>query len=93
MLATYRVLVAESLQSTAPSTNASRNTSLKHGVTDTAELPDDGKIDEPSRKLGAMSMGDCLKLVSLQTLATPAMLTITALLAAYAGQRTERVYA
>lgn len=36
-------------------------------------------------------MGDCIKLVSLQTLATPAILTITALLAAYVGQRAEKM--
>jgi hypothetical protein len=34
-------------------------------------------------------MTDCIKLVSLQTLATPAVLTMTALLAAYVGERTK----
>jgi 1,4-dihydroxy-2-naphthoate octaprenyltransferase len=100
---TYRVLVAEIPQATAPSADvpdALPDTSLKHGVTDTAEpalrsfhgrpVQDGGKVHEPSRKAGGISMGDCLKLVSLQTLATPAVLTITALLAAYVGQRAEK---
>lgn len=104
MFVTYRVLVAEIPQAVAPSTdvpNALPDTSLKHGVTDAAEpalrsahgrpVQDGGKVYKPSQKAGGISMGDCLKLVSLQTLATPAVLTITALLAAYVGQRAEKM--
>ncbi|KAI8931656.1 hypothetical protein NX059_011305 [Plenodomus lindquistii] len=104
MFATYRVLVAEIPQATTPSADVSDallDTSLKHGVTDSAKpalrsihnhpVRDDGNVYEPSRKAGGISMGDCIKLVSLQTLATPAVLTITALLAAYVGQRAEKM--
>ncbi|CAG5174605.1 uncharacterized protein ALTATR162_LOCUS7821 [Alternaria atra] len=104
IFATYRVLVAEIPQATAPSADvpdALPDASLKHGLTDTAEpalrsfhgrpVPDGGKVYEPSRKAGGISMGDCIKLVSLQTMATPAVLTITALLAAYVGQRAEKM--
>jgi 1,4-dihydroxy-2-naphthoate octaprenyltransferase len=57
-----------------------------------AEIPkakDGGKVHKPSRKAEGMSMGDCIKLVSLQTLATPPVLITTALWAAYVGQRAE----
>jgi 1,4-dihydroxy-2-naphthoate octaprenyltransferase len=104
MFATYRVLVAEIPQAIVPSADkldTLPDTSLKHGVTDTAEpalrsfhghpVQNGGKVHESSRKAGGLSMGDCLKLVSLQTLATPAVLTITALLAAYVGQRAEKM--
>ncbi|CAG5179590.1 uncharacterized protein ALTATR162_LOCUS9362 [Alternaria atra] len=104
IFATYRVLVAEIPQATAPSADvpdALPDASLKHGLTGTAEpalrsfhgrpVPDGGKVYEPSRKAGGISMGDCIKLVSLQTMATPAVLTITALLAAYVGQRAEKM--
>jgi 1,4-dihydroxy-2-naphthoate octaprenyltransferase len=59
-----------------------------------AEIPkarDGGKVHEPSRKAEGMSMGDCIKLVSLQTLATPPVLITTALWAAYVGQRAEKM--
>lgn len=104
MFATYCVLVAEIPQATAPSADvpdALPDTSLKYGVKDTAEpalrsfhgrpVRDGGKVYEPTRKAEGISMGDCIKLVSLQTLATPAVLTITALLAAYVGQRAEKM--
>lgn len=104
MFATYRVLVAEIPQATAPSADvpdALLGTSLKHGVTGSAEpamrsshgrpVRDGGKVYEPSRKAGGISMGDCIKLVSLQTMATPALLTVTAWLAAYVGQRAEKM--
>ncbi|KAJ4987717.1 hypothetical protein SVAN01_06741 [Stagonosporopsis vannaccii] len=105
MFVTYRVLVAEIPQVTASSTDvpdALLDTSpKKHGVADAAEpalrsfhgrpVQDGGEVYEPSQKAGGISMGDCIKLVSLQTLATPAVLTITALLAAYVGQRTEKI--
>jgi 1,4-dihydroxy-2-naphthoate octaprenyltransferase len=104
MFATYRVLVAEIPEATAPSADildALPDTSFKHGVPVTAEptlrsfdgrpIRDGDKFHEPSRKAGGISMTDCIKLVSLQTLATPAVLTITALLAAHVGQRAEKM--
>jgi 1,4-dihydroxy-2-naphthoate octaprenyltransferase len=103
ILTTYRVLVAEIPQGTAPSagvSDAQPNTSLKHGVADTSKptlrsfhgrpVQDGGKVGEPDRRAG-ISMTDCIKLVSLQCLVTPAMLTITTLLAAYVGQRAEKM--
>lgn len=87
ILTTHRVLVAEIRQGTAPLVDASdaqSNTSLQHGVADTSKPALKG--NESVRRAG-ISMTDCIKLVSLQLLVTPAMLTITALLAAYVGQR------
>ncbi|KAF3004412.1 hypothetical protein E8E13_010273 [Curvularia kusanoi] len=99
MFTTYRVLVAEIPQSAAPSTDspdALPNTDLKHGRMDTAKpvpherpVQNDEMVNEPTQKAALISMGDCLKLVSLQTMVTPVVLTITALLAAYVGQRVE----
>lgn len=80
MFATYRVLVAEIPQATAPSADV-LDARLKHN----------GKASKPSRKAGGISMTDCIKLVSLQMLALPPVLTITALLAAHVGQRAEKL--
>ena len=102
IMTTFRVLIAEIPQaSTAPLTDVSdarSDKSLKHTVTDTPKPiprsshgPDGGKVCEPSRGAGTISMTDCIKLVSLQLLVTPAMLTITTLLAAYVGQRAEKM--
>lgn len=104
MFVAYCVLVAEIPQDTAPLVDAPGavpHASLKYSATDTAEptpegfhersTKDGGKVSESSGELGRISMGDCLKLVSLQVLATPVVLTVTALLAAYIGQRAARL--
>ncbi|KAF3031827.1 hypothetical protein E8E11_001105 [Didymella keratinophila] len=101
MFATYRVLVAEIPHDTAPSADVLDplpDTTFKNGIAEPAlrsshahTVRDSGKGHEPSQKPGRISMTDCIKLVSLQTLATPAVLTITALLAAFVGQRAEQM--
>ncbi|OSS50785.1 hypothetical protein B5807_04511 [Epicoccum nigrum] len=97
ILTTYRVLVAEIPQATAPLadvSDAQPNMSLKHDVAETSKpVRDREEVCERSRKEGLISMTDCIKLVSLQLLVTPAMLTITTLLAAYVGQRAENMNA
>ena len=94
MVTTYRVLVAEIPQDAAPSTDAPDalpDADPKHTFHE-RQVREGGKAHGPNRKVGEISMTDCIKLVSLQTLATPAVLTITALLAAYVGQRVEKTY-
>ncbi|KAJ4395517.1 hypothetical protein N0V91_010790 [Didymella pomorum] len=91
MVATYRVLLAEIPEDTAPSTDAPDalpDVDPKHNFHD-RQVRDGGQVHEPNQRAGGISMTDCIKLVSLQTLATPAVLTMTALLAAYVGERTK----
>lgn len=91
IFAVYRVLVAEVPQATARSAAVPEAHNGTAASKPALQKLHGHSAQEQSQETRGISMGDCMKLVSLQLLATPAVLIVTTLLAAYVGQRTEKM--